>query len=141
MMKKYILILFVVLITGGVWGQNPLSLQESELYDFIDEMANKHFIEINSCIKPYSRKEVNEWLLHIKQENFENLSHRQQGDLLMYLKEFNVEQPYDENKQWHWNPSPSISLGLDPLGGIYKDSLFRIMIRPLIGVQVFKSDN
>lgn len=60
------------------------------LYDFLDELAGQRVIEINSAIKPYSRKLIATKLKEADSKR-EQLNKRQKADLHFYLKDFNKE--------------------------------------------------
>ena len=58
MIKKYTAILFALLfaISTSVWAQYiPQSVQYTQIYDFLDELAGEGIIHLNSAIKPYNR--------------------------------------------------------------------------------------
>ena len=58
-LKKSILIIFLVNIIicnkNLIAQEIPHPVKNTGVYDFLDELANNHIIEINSVIKPYSR--------------------------------------------------------------------------------------
>ena len=46
----------------------PQHILYTRIYDFVDELANDGFIEINSVVKPYSRAYICEKLLEAKDQ-------------------------------------------------------------------------
>lgn len=102
------------------------SLDHKALYDFIDELAAQRLIEINSAIKPYSRKFIAQKLKEV-QHKAGQLNARQKRDLAFYQKDFRKE--WDESKD---------STRLDLL---YKrDSGFAFTLNPILGGTVWNVD-
>ena len=62
-------------------------IKKSSVYDFLDEMANLQLIDLNTAIKPYSRKLIAEKLSELKSQE---LNKRQEEELAFFLKDFNV---------------------------------------------------
>ena len=62
-MKKILIIGFLVstLLTNA--QDIPQHISYYKIYDFVDELANSGYFELNSAIKPYSRKLILEKLL------------------------------------------------------------------------------
>jgi hypothetical protein len=80
----------------------PVHISATDVYNFVDELANEKFFSGNSCIKPYSRKEVAGFLL-IADSLRNNLSVRQQKELDGYLFEFtgkSSKKTLKEKPQW-----------------------------------------
>ncbi|MCT4644442.1 MAG: hypothetical protein N4A74_05590, partial [Carboxylicivirga sp.] len=67
----------------------PYHISNQAVYDFIDELANKGVIDINTAIKPYSRMTIAKALE--KANGHPALSKRQQNEVAFYLKDFNKE--------------------------------------------------
>ena len=75
MVKKTILILNFLFIAVISFAQNiPQHISYSRIYDFVDELANDGFFELNSAVKPYSRLFITEKLLEAKQQEATNVS-------------------------------------------------------------------
>ncbi len=92
MKKTYsscILIVLFVLCKPLISQNIPYSIDNVVLYDFIDELSNIGAIDINSTVKPYSRKEIANYLTEAKQYNA--LTKRQKQEIDFYLKDFNKE--------------------------------------------------
>nr|WP_321453723.1 hypothetical protein [uncultured Carboxylicivirga sp.] len=126
-MKKLILLFaFLTSASAYIHSQNtPYHISNETVYDFIDELANKGLIDVNSCIKPYSRQQIAEWLQQCDQNT--QLSKRQQKELTFYLKDFNKELQTGKNFDKRWDLF------------YYSDSLLKITVNPIIGGQFFNN--
>ena len=62
-------------------------VSNTPIYDYLDEMANLKIIEINSCVKPYSRRFIMSQLDSIAVRTHK-LNKRQRQELEFYLKEY-----------------------------------------------------
>jgi len=135
-------ILFFALFNLIVWNSNLLSqeiphpVNNKGVYDFLDELANNHIIEINQVVKPYSRLFIS---LRLKEaeEKREQLNPRQQKELDFYLmdfgKELREERYNDITVQWFNGTNQKKRRDLF----YYKDSLFSLTINPILGGEVF----
>jgi len=86
-MKQLVITIVFSFFSLIVFGQStPVHISETDLYDFIDELANDQIIEINSAVKPYSKQQVYNWLK--KSYTSDGLSIRQKKQILFYLKEY-----------------------------------------------------
>ena len=79
-------------------------ISNTNIYDYLDEMAGLKIIELNSIIKPYPRKMIREKLDIILSKSNENdglLSKRQKKELDFYLKVYSLETapPLDLNRK------------------------------------------
>ncbi len=84
-MKKLTIIL-LLLISFGVSGQVVYeSVQRTNIYDFLDELANEKLISINSVVKPYSRTFIAEKLQEASEQK-DQLSKRQQQEIEFYYE-------------------------------------------------------
>jgi len=94
-LKKNILILCLFIIIQ-LWNNNiysqdiPHPVNNKGIYDFLDELANKQIITINSAVKPFSRIFIS---LRLKEadKKREQLNPRQQKELDFYLMDFGKE--------------------------------------------------
>ncbi len=68
---------------------NPYHIDNEVVYDFIDELANKGIINVNSSVKPYPRKQIAIFLNTASKSN--GLTARQRKEIEFYLKDFNKE--------------------------------------------------
>jgi hypothetical protein len=118
-------ILFIVLASSlRIKAQEiPVHVSATEVYTFINELANEKIFPLNSCIKPYSRKEIIGFLI-IADSLRTNLTTRQQKELDGYLLEFtgkNSKKPMKVKPQWRILP-PEFC---------YYDKNASLIIRPL----------
>src|SRR5476649_2648198 len=89
-MKK-ILFLFLIFQTACFTSFSQeinKHISYTSIYDYLDELANVHAIELNSAVKPYSRKLIAQKL---KEADTLKLTHRQKKDLKFFLKDYNKE--------------------------------------------------
>ena len=74
------LILLLLLSTFALRAQEVyVHVNNTDLYDFIDELTNSRIIEVNTTIKPYSRTLIAKKLSEADARRSE-LNKRQQGD-------------------------------------------------------------
>ncbi len=76
-MKKILLILILFISLGASAQVVYESVQRTNIYDFLDELANEQLIAINSVVKPYSRTFIAEKLQEARAHK-DKLSRRQQ---------------------------------------------------------------
>ncbi len=126
-MHRVLLVIFsLCLLSAGLQAQEvPYHISNKAVYEFVDELANKGLIEINSAIKPYSRLTIAKAL---QQANgHPSLTRRQQQEVEFYLKDFNKE----------------LTLGKDfdkRFDVLYhSDSIFKVTVNPIIGGQFFNN--
>lgn len=141
---KRIFLFCVVSIIGlntSLFSQEvPQSVNNTGIYEFLDELANIQIISINSAIKPYSRLFISHRLKEA-QEKRDQLNPRQQKELDFYLLDFGKEL---ENKgrngamaQWLKGKSDNKRLDLF----YYQDSLFSLTVNPIIGGEIFTNSS
>ena len=136
----------VVGIVGGVlisfcsYSQFvPVHQSHFGIYNFIDELANSKLIEVSSVVKPYSRKQIYEFL-EVAKSNENKLNLRQRKDLNFYLNEFSLEQgeqPANTHLNVLRNKKTLISL-IDPAVR-YNDSSTAIKLSPILGMNVLSN--
>jgi hypothetical protein len=116
----------------------------TNIYDFLDELANLGVIQLHSAVKPYSRKyiagKLEEALLKTDQ-----LNKRQTRELKFYLRDYNLElKPdlaYSKELPGLFRKRENFGIPLSPLSFIYKDSLFTFYFRPIWGIKYFVNDS
>ncbi len=149
-MKSFIIsiIFFVILISNSYSQIVYEHVSNNNIYEFLDEMANEKYIEINDVIKPYSRKYILKKLLQVddKQENKEiRLNNRQKKELKFYIKAYFLERDdfeYEKNKyNLNLNDKKTLSLRLNPPGLFYKDSVFTLALQPVLGMSYSNNSN
>lgn len=145
-MKFFITFLLIITFTQVAKPQNIyVHLKEVELYSFIDELANEKLIELNSVVKPYTRKQVCDWLTTAAAST--GLSTRQKKQIDFYLKEYTLYSsdsvnPYGSSKlnligKW----TNKSALQLNQLGYFYKDDLFTFSVKPIWGIDYKSNDS
>lgn len=104
------------------------SVNNKGIYDFLDELATKQVITINSAIKPYSRLFISQRLKEAEEKR-DQLNPRRQKELDFYLMDFGKE--FNEGKEWKRRK--------DLL--YYKDDLFSLTINPILGGELFTNSS
>jgi hypothetical protein len=103
-------------------------VSNTAVYEFLDELAADTIIQLNSVVKPYSRKFIAE-KLNEANTNRGNLNQRERDDLDFYLKDFNKELRTGENYPRRRDLF------------FYKNDLFTISADPILGGQFFFNKN
>ena len=103
-------------------------VSNTDIYDFLDELANAGVIELNTAIKPYARILIAQKLADAEVHK-DKLNARQQADLEFYLKDFGKELHSDKN--------------FDRRRDLfyYKDTLFSFTFNPILGISYFSNDS
>ena len=69
---KYIVVMLCLLVVGGAWAQEqrpaalggaPEYVGYTQVYDFVEELADMGIISVNSVVKPYDRNQIAAWLV------------------------------------------------------------------------------
>ena len=127
-----ILAMFIFPISGQVV---PHSVNNSGIYDFLDELATSQIITINSAVKPYSRLFIAERLEEADGKR-EQLSARQQKELDFYMSDFGKEL----KEEWRRGAEAQGRSGGKRFDLFYyKDSLISLTVNPILGGEVFKN--
>lgn len=103
-------------------------ISSSQVYAFLDEMANEGVIELNSAVKPYSRMFIATKLKELETIK-DQLNPRQQNELEFYLRDYNKELKPDKDFHKRFDIF------------YYKDSLFTFSFNPLLGIQFWNNEN
>lgn len=145
-MRRVILISFIVLSTLFAGGQIVYQdLTNTNIYDFIDELANNSIIDMTSVIKPYSREFIAQALNTASSaDNRKKLSKRQQKELDFYLRDFNLELKPDLsyiNKNSFFKKKEYFRLPFNPLSFTYKDTIFTFVVKPILGTTYVSNEN
>lgn len=135
--------IFILLINIGfiitISAQDiPYHVSYSRVYEFLDELANEGLIDINSAIKPYSRKFIADKLIESRLQE-DKLNNRQKAELYSYMEEFAL-----ELNELPDNPFPLIDnenskLDLAPPLFSYKDETFKARIQPILGMHIYNN--
>jgi hypothetical protein len=130
-LKKYLFIFCFInilqILSINIYSQEvPQPVNNTGIYDFLDELANLRIIVINSAVKPYSRLFISRCLKEAEKKK-DLLNHRQQKELSFYLMDFGKE--INEGKDWNRRK--------DLL--YYQDTLFSLTINPILGGEFFNN--
>ena len=119
-MKKIALLICIVFVSFQFILAQEVNKHISyvSIYDYLDELANTQVIELNSAIKPYSRRLIYE-KLHEAETKQEQLTKRQQKDLAFFLKDYNKEVIPNKNFKRRYDLF------------YYRDSLFQFTFNPI----------
>ena len=126
----FTLTLFLSLLVAGTSRAQEVyqHISRTDIYDFLDELANAKIISLNSVVKPYARILIAEKLKEAASRKSE-LNKRQQGELDFYLKDYNKE----------LLPGKDFDRRYDLF--YFKDSLFAFTLNPILGIQYFNNDS
>ena len=89
---RYIVAFVCLLVVGGAWAEEerpaalggvPEYLGYTQVYDFIEELADMKIISVNSVVKPYDRNQIAAWLMEASKVDT-LLSVRQRKELIFY---------------------------------------------------------
>ncbi len=145
-MRRILLITILALVTFTAGSQIVYQdLTNTNIYDFIDELANDKIIVVTSVIKPYPREFIARKLQEASSaDNRNKLSKRQQKELDFYLRDFNLELKPDLsyiNKNSFFKKKENFRVPFNPLEFVYKDTIFTFVLRPIFGVSYVKNEN
>jgi hypothetical protein len=158
-MKK-LLIQLIILCTAVSFAQTVYEPIHSDVYSFLDLMAQKGIIQFHDEIKPVSRAYIAEKLLEVRgtgehrletadrrPEEGNKLTELEIEELDFYIKDFGMEisnlKSKPDNKKLE-NNSYTTVLGKDSFDRYrlfsYSDSLFKINLSPVLGYETGKLD-
>ena len=138
---RIIFIQTVALCSIGVFAQNiPVSTQYTLLYDFLDEMAGDGYIHLNSAIRPYTRKQIANYLTRIEEKST-YFNHRQKQELAFFKNEFALELDTvpDNWVEWTNRKTFNLSLAQPSFHYLTTDKKFKMTIRPILGMDIYAS--
>ena len=142
-MKKSLAIL-LLLFSFAASGQVVYeSIQRTNIYDFLDELANEKLISINSVIKPYSRTFIADKLQEAYEQK-DQLSRRQIKEIEFYMKDYRLETVYNTTGMKPLNifhKKENVATSLDPVAITYRDSMVGFSLRPIWGIEYFINSN
>lgn len=136
-MKKLLFLALIFFVVNSSFSQDiPQHISYTRIYDFIDELANDDFIQLNSVVKPYSRKYIADKLTEAKL-NENQMSKRQRDELYFFLEEFALEQDRLPEHEFALSEGEKARFDIVPPVFHYKDSIFRARIQPILGMNIF----
>ena len=129
-MNRFLLAFIVSLFSlSASYGQDiAISIENKGIYDFIDELTISRIIDANTIIKPYSRKQVGEWLLQANNKK-SSLTNRQIKELEFYLNDYYKDIDGYKPKKKRFDVF------------YYRDTNFSVTINPILGVYGYKNSN
>ena len=142
--KIVICLLSIVLCPLSIWSQRiPQAIEYTEVYDFLEELTTDGIIQSNAAIKPYTRDYIGR-LLAEAQSRDSLLSKRQKDDLQFYLQDYALEldtlptyYSYGHRHVTQWiTPVSNLSLADPSLHILTKDKIFKMRIRPILGMDL-----
>ena len=140
-MKKLIFTLALLIGSLAVIAQDiPEHVSYTRIYDYLDELANDGVIELNSVIKPYSRKLIAQKLIDAQQHQ-KQLNRRQQKELQFFLNEFALELNQLPASYLNIINTENTRLACIQPAVSYRDTLFKARISPLLGMTMTHNDN
>ncbi len=153
-------ILFLLIISATIsFSQTVFEPVESDVYTFMDLMAQKGIIQFHDEIRPVGREYIAKKLLELKEaairkkENGSGLTDLERDELDFYLKDFGMEianinknsgvalkVESSNNKELDNNESSSVTIiNADPFNRYrlfaYGDTLFKINASPILGYE------
>jgi hypothetical protein len=149
-LTRIIPLLFLIALPELLQAQEvPHPINNTGVYEFLDELASLQLIDLNTAVKPYSRLYIANRLREADGKR-EELNQRQQKELDFYLMDFGKEIGIGEEtergrngegEKGRWfggkRPSDYSQRKLRRDFFYYSDSLFSITVNPIIGGEVF----
>lgn len=144
-MKRHFLLLLLFCSPLIVFPQITYQDENySNIYDFLDELANLGVIQLHSAVKPYSRKYIAGKLQETLLKE-DRLNKRQKKELTFYLRDYNLELKsdltYSKQVPGFFKKKDKFGIPISPVSFLYKDSLFTFSLRPIWGIKYFISDS
>jgi hypothetical protein len=140
-MKKIILSAILICTSILAYSQDiPEHISYTRIYEFMDELANDGFFELNSAVKPYSRSFIAEKLEETKNQS-KLLNSRQKKELDFFLNEFALEQDKLPESMLTLTKNKNLTLAFLQPAFNYRDTAFRARITPILGMHVTANAN
>ncbi|MCB2203148.1 hypothetical protein KQI65_00250 [bacterium] len=143
-LHKILLIALLFLCAMSIQAQHlPEDIRWETLYEFLDELSAEQIIDLNTSVKPYSKKLIRQ-KLHEAQQQELRLSARQRAELRFYLRSYMLEEGNNIRQGGDIDllrNGSRASVSLYPTGIFYADSLFRLDVTPILGLQYFSTEN
>ncbi len=126
----------------------PQAIEYTEVYDFLEELTTDGVIRSNAAVKPYTRDYIARLLVEAQSKDT-LLNRRQRDDLYFYLQDYALEcdalpvyKSYGHKHvtQWITNVS-NLSLADPSLHILTKDKIFKMRLRPILGMDLSYNTN
>jgi hypothetical protein len=137
---KTLLILFIFNMSAHsqtTWHH----VSDRGIYQFLDELAGMHLIDISTTVKPYAREAIADALVQASRQ-WTKLTLSQRSRLDLYMNEFAMER--DELKTGYlplYRRDTVMSVHLLTPEVSRRDSMFRLLVRPVYGYRNFSGGN
>ena len=126
----------------------PQMIEYTEVYDFIEELTTDGVIRTNAAIKPYTRDYIAARLMEAQAKD-SLLNKRQKEDLQFYLQDYALEcdtlptyYSYGHRHVTQWiTPVSNLSLADPSLHILTKDKVFKMRVRPILGMDLSYNKN
>ncbi|MDR2854128.1 MAG: hypothetical protein LBV31_02345, partial [Prevotellaceae bacterium] len=135
-MKKYFFATILSLLVLDLYAQDiPEHISYTQIYDFLDELANDGVIELNTTVKPYSRMLIAEKLQDASSKKTQ-LNSRQRADLVFFTQSYMLETNKLPETLFELYQNDKFELSLVQPALYYRDTLFRAKISPILGMNI-----
>lgn len=113
------------------------------IYHFLDELASEKIITLNSTVKPYTSRQIAKSLIAALKTS-SSLNQRQKKELAFFSTIYSEEiirvmndtgETFPEEVK-HTFPESKISILFNPMAAVWRDSLFSMTLRPILGASV-----
>lgn len=118
----------------------PVSLQYTEIYDYLDELMSEGVVMHQTAVKPYTRKQIADMLVEAAAAD-SLLNHRQRKDLAFYLNQYALERDtmMTNYVQYSDRRTYNLSLANPQFSYMTKNKLFKMSIEPILGMELLGS--
>ncbi len=147
--NKIILLFSFIFSLSTINAQRiPEMIEYTEVYDFLEELTTDGVIRTNAAIKPYTRDYIAARLLEAQSRD-SLLNRRQKADLQFYLQDYALEcdtlptyYSYGHRHVTQWKTKVSnLNLADPSLHILTKDKIFKMRIRPILGMDLSYNKN
>ena len=144
-----IVLVFMFLALPKAYAQRiPQAIEYTEIYDFLEELTTDGIIRSNAAIKPYTRDYIARLLVEAQSKD-SLLNKRQRDDLQFYLQDYALEcdtlpvyYSYGHRHVTQWiTPVSNLSLADPSLHILTKDKVFKMRVRPILGMDLYANKN
>ena len=144
-----IALVFMFLALPKAYAQRiPQAIEYTEIYDFLEELTTDGIIRSNAAIKPYTRDYIARLLVEAQSKD-SLLNKRQRDDLQFYLQDYALEcdtlpvyYSYGHRHVTQWiTPVSNLSLADPSLHILTKDKVFKMRVRPILGMDLYANQN
>lgn len=139
--RLWVAVLLCFFVSPDVMAQAiPVSMQYTEVYDFIDELITDGVISHQTSVRPYTRLQVAQ-MLQEAQLSDSLLDKRQRKSLLFYQNIFALERDTiaDNFVQYTDKRTFNLSLANPQFSYLTPNKLFKMSIEPILGMDLYGS--